>query len=337
MNAIQKKAFLLGKLFFLSFAVHTFAALDQNGNELSDVWEERFSATGLDPNADEDNDLRTNREESIAGTDPFKASMLKASNRTVAPGTFSSFLEVDSQNSNGMLVWRGVAGKVYKVQSTTDLTQWNNLITILADEDAEFNFVENFDEQKKFLRVLVEDTDADKDTLSAYEERFLGTSDYNSDTDGDKVLDSFEIFNSKNPADPESTPPVKWVVAPDGSGDFTDLKSAIAAIDADHQIIMMMPGTYTGTENTGISLEETDHEILIIGEQGPGNTRIDGAGQYECLYFANASAIVGISIVDCTEGVSLALTNNAQTANSLTRDSSSSKQNEVKIKIAWNP
>ena len=99
----------------------------------------------------------------------------------------------------------------------------------------------------------------------------------------------------------------------------------------------MKSGTYTGPDNTGITLDETNYKILIIGEQGSANTRIDGAGQYDCLHFANASAIVGVSIVDCAGGTSLALENNAQTADSLTRDFSSSGPSIAQIAVTWNP
>ncbi|MDP4693866.1 MAG: thrombospondin type 3 repeat-containing protein, partial [Opitutales bacterium] len=51
---------------FISYAM----ALDENGNGLSDVWEQRFNASDLVLEDDDDGDRFTNLEECIAGTDP---------------------------------------------------------------------------------------------------------------------------------------------------------------------------------------------------------------------------------------------------------------------------
>jgi len=45
--------------------------LDLNANNMSDVWEQIYGASGLDPNADTDGDGVPNRLEALAGTDPF--------------------------------------------------------------------------------------------------------------------------------------------------------------------------------------------------------------------------------------------------------------------------
>ena len=47
--------------------------LDLNGNNMSDIWEQLFNATGVDPNADSDGDGFSNLQEALAGTDPFDA------------------------------------------------------------------------------------------------------------------------------------------------------------------------------------------------------------------------------------------------------------------------
>src|ERR1043165_6285654 len=48
--------------------------LDLNSNAMSDVWEQIYNASALDPNADSDGDGVSNLKESMAGTDPFDSS-----------------------------------------------------------------------------------------------------------------------------------------------------------------------------------------------------------------------------------------------------------------------
>src|SRR5690242_15633008 len=45
--------------------------LDLNSNGMSDVWEQIYNASALDPNLDSDGDGVSNLRESMAGTDPF--------------------------------------------------------------------------------------------------------------------------------------------------------------------------------------------------------------------------------------------------------------------------
>ena len=341
MSHIQKKLLLWKSLIIFAVIANTTMGLDRNANGLCDVWESRYSATDLNPEDDEDSDGFSNMQEAISGTNPFAASPYNSATRGNAPGTFSNFLQVESSQNNGELIWWAVAGKFYTVQSSTDLNNWNNEATVLVETDLEYSYTISIDAENKFWRVQVADTDFDKDSLSAYDELFFGTLDNAADSDGDSIPDVFEVSyiesHSVDPNDPNSTPPVKYVVALDGSGDFTDLNSAIEAITADYQIIMMKAGVYTGEENTGVSLGEADHNVLILGEQGPASTRIDGAGKYAKLSFANASALVGVSVVDCVGDTSLDLTNSAQTANSLIRHYSSPATWKNTVNITWNP
>src|ERR1041385_1682285 len=48
--------------------------IDLNHNGVSDIWEEIFGASALDPNADTDGDGVPNQLEALAGTDPFDSS-----------------------------------------------------------------------------------------------------------------------------------------------------------------------------------------------------------------------------------------------------------------------
>src|SRR5437660_8247279 len=48
--------------------------LDQNGNGMSDVWEQIYGASSFAPNADNDGDGASNAQEALAGTNPSLAS-----------------------------------------------------------------------------------------------------------------------------------------------------------------------------------------------------------------------------------------------------------------------
>lgn len=89
---------------------------DENKNQIADEWEEYFFEKLLSPGEekeDNDGDGLRNRDEFWAGTDPLNpASNLKL---------FTRFEGEDSQPS---VVWLGVKGKSYQLQSSIDLKEW---------------------------------------------------------------------------------------------------------------------------------------------------------------------------------------------------------------------
>ena len=87
--------------------------MDTNGNGLPDSWEQQYWGTnGASHNlfTDGDGDGFTDGAEFIAGTNPTLS---------------SSRLRISMEN-NGMflLKWPSVAGRIYQVQTTTDLVNW---------------------------------------------------------------------------------------------------------------------------------------------------------------------------------------------------------------------
>lgn len=90
---------------------------DENKNQIADEWEEFFFEKLLSPGEekeDSDGDGLRNQDEFWAGTDPLNpASNLKL---------FTRFEGEDSQLS---LVWLGVKGKSYQLQSSIDLKEWS--------------------------------------------------------------------------------------------------------------------------------------------------------------------------------------------------------------------
>jgi len=137
------------------------SALDQNTNQQSDVWEMIFNAAGLAPGSDADGDGFTNREESIAGTDPFNA---------------LSFPLIDLLSIGGdraSNVFLSAAGKVYALQGVDESGSWVAITNVTGSggmmpaESAASNDVQ-------FFRLTVSDLDSDGDGLSDWEEHAIG-------------------------------------------------------------------------------------------------------------------------------------------------------------------
>lgn len=132
-------------------------ALDQNGNQQSDVWEWQFGATGLVATADADGDGINNAGESAAGTNPFDPDSV--------PAVFTGGTNV---------WWPSITGKLYRVQGSTNLlTGWTN-VALLAGNDAALSNALTGGGPGEFRRVRVENQDADGDGVSDWEELRMG-------------------------------------------------------------------------------------------------------------------------------------------------------------------
>jgi len=98
-------------------------AIDNNGNGLSDIWEQRFDAASLTQLEDEDSDGYNNVDECVAGTDPFDAS----SHPQMTP---------QAPDDEGIVCFTfdTINGKQYTVLSTDDLVNdFAELDTWLGD------------------------------------------------------------------------------------------------------------------------------------------------------------------------------------------------------------
>jgi len=90
-------------------------ALDENSNGLSDVWEQRFNASALLPEDDEDGDGFSNFQECVAGTDPFDAED--------KPDV--QLVRRQDDPSGIWLSFETETGKLYSISQSADLTTFS--------------------------------------------------------------------------------------------------------------------------------------------------------------------------------------------------------------------
>ena len=142
----------------------TAGALDQNGNQQSDVWEMIYGANGLSASGDADGDGWTNAQESAAGTNPFDPNSRPGLN--IAPWSAVQF----------SLGYGRIAGKRYRIESKADLSlaTWTTEFTEIAPDANAVASLFNKPAGAKFWRLEVDDVDSDGDGLADAEEQWLG-------------------------------------------------------------------------------------------------------------------------------------------------------------------
>lgn len=179
----RKLAGLLFKSFF--YAV-IFAALwgvgysvsaqrvDLNGNGMSDVWEWVYSATGLNPNADSDGDGFSNFKEAIAGTNPFDSNSVPK----------ISLFSVSA--TNGSITMAAQLGKLYQLQSITNLssTNWLTETSLVVRAGTNFTFPSPVSSSIKFYRTTISDVGSDGAGLNDWEKYKLGLDAFNPFSNG---------------------------------------------------------------------------------------------------------------------------------------------------------
>ena len=87
--------------------------VDLNSNGMSDVWEQIYGASGLDPNLDADGDGFSNSQEALAGTNPFDSN------------SFPQITSFANSISNFSVTLPCALGKQYQLQSVTSLVGTN--------------------------------------------------------------------------------------------------------------------------------------------------------------------------------------------------------------------
>lgn len=163
-------------------------------DSLDDIWQGMFNAWGIDPQGDEDKDDIKNILESVAGTNPFKASdCFKIGNMTVASTTVTFTSKVE-------------AGKKYRVISSdqpvgaawspeTLQTPVSGVLEYVpsADQAEAFLSVQKPVDSKKFYKLETSDLDSNGDGVSDWVSRKLGLNPALADSNGDGISDVAEI------------------------------------------------------------------------------------------------------------------------------------------------
>src|SRR5678815_163814 len=155
----------------LVMAVDTSSGAPGDGvpDGLDDVWQQRFSAWGIEPSADEDNDGATNLAESVAGTDP----------RDPADRLHVRWLSLDTTAVT--LGFTGEWGKEYRAASTLLPDGVWSPVTGAVKVSAAVHGAESLvvartpAESREFFRLEVRDVDTTGDGVSDWAEFQRGT------------------------------------------------------------------------------------------------------------------------------------------------------------------
>ncbi len=162
-----------GFAFFVASApLVALAIIDRDANQLSDVWQQRFSTGNATASLDSDGDGLTNLQESILGTNPFDPA-----------SRFSTVLSVPSASFLAT-TWPSELGKRYSFETSPDLITWTPAAT-LDGTGAPLSVTSSTSAAPRlFTRVKVADVDSDGDLLSDWEENAVGFSPVRMFTEG---------------------------------------------------------------------------------------------------------------------------------------------------------
>ena len=229
------------------------SGLDQNGDGMSDIWQQKYSVASADADLDYTGTGLTNRQKSLLGLDPrdpkagFRLDILK-----------------DTGSNQLRLQLPTVYGKRYQIESSNDLQSWISLNSVITGTDGTVEMALPLPSSSTFFRArYAADIDGDSDGLTAWEERELGTSDQNADTDADSLPDWWEYKYGLNPLVSDA--------AADGDGDGrSNLQEYQAGTDPTDYYNGRLPfiAIYAGGDQRGNPGTILSRPISIIANGG---------------------------------------------------------------------
>jgi uncharacterized protein (DUF1800 family) len=145
--------------------------LDVDGNGMSDLWEQIYNATTLDPNGDEDDDGCSNLVEALAGTDPWD------------PTDCHMVGEVTIAGGQILFIFKSKLGKEYQIYSADSPVapdeDWSpDGDPVLSDEENKLITISRpmpVGDDSKFYRLESRDVDRDNDGVNDWAEGKTGT------------------------------------------------------------------------------------------------------------------------------------------------------------------
>ncbi len=142
------------------------AALDLDGNGVSDLWERMNPALAVD--ADADGDGVSDGDEAVAGTDPLDAASRFAVDR----------VDFDAGSDEVVIHWTAAAGRHYRIEAWNAVSDsWSEIADLGGFPAGPRSHALPTQGAGMILRLGVEEVDADGDGLSATEEQLLGLDD----------------------------------------------------------------------------------------------------------------------------------------------------------------
>jgi len=255
-----------------------FAMVDQNANGISDIWEWMYSTNGIvpgmAPGSDPDHDGYSNLQEATAGTSPFDSnSVPRISHASVVSGT------------NVNIVMPGALGKVYQLQSATNLAnpQWLTETGMVLRAGTSVILPSPVKGAGKYYRITISDTNTDGSLLNDWEKYQLGLDPLNPysngtlDGNGQLISDYAYVTNrlaSQNVFTITATDPV--TTEPDPGTSPTDL-GQLTVTRAGFPLNAVTVYLKPGGPGTGFAVEGVDHLPLprsVTLAAGVGSTNI---------------------------------------------------------------
>ena len=236
-------------------------AIDLNGNGMSDIWEQVFLAAGLGAGSDADADGLSNRQESLAGTNPFDSNSIPRITAAARAGT------------NFSVTLPCALGKQYQLQSASDLadgggSNWTSEVSLVARTGTVVTLSAPVSTAARFFRVAVSDVDTDGDGVNDWEEYQLGldpnkaASNGHLDANGQPMSDSAYVtgkLQAQNVLTISATDPIANQPDPGlsaiNSGTYTVMRGGFPLNPIAVNLGLGGPGT-------GFATEGVDHDAL---------------------------------------------------------------------------